>query len=120
MNILSKIRNWFKPQPYQIIVDSPTDVYIKPGYNVMNPKNIPRNSNNTVFSVGNVVQCCITGRKAIIIHIVYLPPDRNYMYRFNGIGFDGHGWWSHDISLLAETLEKYLELENNYEKSSNS
>ena len=63
----------------------------------------------TLFRIGNVVKCRVSNRIAIITHITYLPPDRNYMHRFDGIGFDGHGWWSHHICLLAETMDEYLE-----------
>jgi hypothetical protein len=64
----------------------------------------------TTFCVGNVVKCIKTDRIAILTHILYLPPDRRYMYRFAGIGFDGHGWLAYNIESLAENMEEYLNM----------
>ncbi len=116
MKFLQKICNWYKTKikdkkMYPIVIETPTDYYVKRGYNHPNAKNIS-------FTIGNVVQCKITGRKAIVTLIVYLPPNRNYMYRVDGIGFDGHGWWSHHICLLGETMDKYLEHIEHLEKNS--
>lgn len=109
MNIITKILDLFKPKPHKIIVDSPTDFYTK-------RHNHPK-ADSTLFHVGNVVKCRITERKAVLTHITYLPPNRNYMHRFDGIGFDGHGWWSHHICLLGENMDLYLEsLKNNERK----
>lgn len=110
----NRFKNWFKTafkdrglKEVHVIVESPSSYYRKTGQ--AHP-----NANSERLNIGNVVECQITERKAIITRVIFLPPDKNYPYRFDGIGFDGHGWWSHHANFIAETLDSYLEsLKNN-------
>lgn len=106
--------NWFrkiffrsKHNEIHVIVESPSSYYRKTG-------KVHEPSDTTKYHIGNVVGCKLTERKAIITHVIFLPPEKEYAYRYDGIGFDGHGWWSHHAYFIAETLDEYLEsLKNN-------
>ena len=64
----------------------------------------------TLLSVGNVAKC-YRGRTGIITKVCHnkYKKTKTETILYKGVGFDGKPWQSSNPTLLAETIEDYIE-----------